>query len=68
MKRNNATITVALSKAQIHEILFVIEGRTHLSWDLKHAQKTLRRMVRDTKASNDPDLTQQDPYPKEKTV
>ena len=51
MKHLNATITVVLSKAQILEILFAIEGRTHVSWDLKHAQKVLRRAVREPKAT-----------------
>lgn len=53
MKRDNATITVALSKAQIHEILFAIEGKTHHSPDLKQARTALRRMVKENKASND---------------
>jgi len=55
MKRDNATITVALSKAQIHEILFAIEGSTHHSHDLKTARKRLRAMVKENKASNDPE-------------
>ncbi len=49
----NTNISVLLSKAQIHELLFAIQGREYPSADLKQAQETLRRMVRDTKASND---------------
>lgn len=54
MKRGNATIHVALSKAQINELLFAISCRPHAGPDLKQAQTILRRAVREPKATNDP--------------
>jgi len=46
------TIHVALSRSQIHELLFVIESREHPSSDLKQAQATLRRAVREPRVAS----------------
>lgn len=48
----NPTIHVALSRSQIHEILFAIEAREYASEELRQARITLQRAVREPRVAS----------------